>query len=52
MGRRKGLAEEIAGLEDDDRVEDALAALKAKINKPATEKKAKTAKAAEEKKDV
>jgi len=31
MGRRKGLAEEIAGLEDDDRVEDALAALKAKV---------------------
>ena len=34
MGRRKGLAEEIAGLEDDNRVEDALEALKAKINKP------------------
>jgi phage shock protein A len=33
IGRRKGLAEEIAGLEDDDRVEDALAALKAKVNK-------------------
>ncbi len=32
MGRRKGLAEEIAGLEDDDRVEDALTALKAKVN--------------------
>lgn len=33
IGRRKGLAEEIAGLEDDDRVEDALAALKAKVKK-------------------
>lgn len=33
IGRRKGLAEEIAGLEDDDRVEDALDALKAKVNK-------------------
>jgi phage shock protein A len=33
MGRRKGLAEEIAGLEDDDRVEDELEALKARINK-------------------
>ena len=32
MGRRKGLAEEIAGLEDDDRVEDALAELKAKVS--------------------
>jgi len=52
MGRRKGLAEEIAGLEDDDRVEDELAALKAKINKPAAEKKAKTVKASQEKKDV
>ena len=52
MGRRKGLAEEIAGLEDDDRVEDELAALKAKIKKPATEKTAKTSKAAQEKKDV
>ena len=52
MGRRKGLADEIAGLEDDDRVEDELAALKAKINKPAAEKTAKTGKAAQEKKDV
>jgi len=52
MGRRKGLAEEIAGLEDDDRVEDELAALKAKIQKPATEKAAKTSKPAQEKKDV
>ena len=34
MGRRKGLAEEIAGLKDDDRVEDELEALKAKVNKP------------------
>ena len=33
MGRSKGLAEEIAGLEDDDRVEDALTALKAKVSK-------------------
>ena len=35
MGRRKTLAEEIAGLEDNDRVESELEALKAKINKPA-----------------
>ena len=34
-GRRKSLAEEIAGLEDNDRVEDELEALKAKVNKPA-----------------
>jgi phage shock protein A len=33
MGRSRDLAEEIAGLEDDDRVEDALAALKAKVGK-------------------
>ena len=33
MGRRKGLADEIAGLEDDGRVEDELEALKAKIGK-------------------
>jgi len=33
MGRRSGLADEIAGLEDDDRVEDALEALKAKVSK-------------------
>ncbi len=33
LGRRKGLAEEIAGLEDDERVEDALTALKAKVGK-------------------
>lgn len=32
IGRRKGLADEIAGLEDDDRVEDALEALKARVN--------------------
>ena len=31
MGRSKSLADEIAGLEDDDRVEDALEALKAKV---------------------
>lgn len=36
MGRRKSLAEEIAGLEDDDRVEDALAALKAKVKSGST----------------
>jgi len=41
MGRRKGLAEEIAGLEDDDRVEDELAALKAKVNKTEKAEKAK-----------
>jgi len=52
MGRRKGLAEEIAGLEDDERVEDALAELKAKINKPAAEKTAKANKATQEKKDA
>ena len=34
IGRRKGLAEEIEGLEDDERVEDALAELKAKVSKP------------------
>ncbi len=34
MGRRKNLAEEIAGLEDNDRVEDELKVLKAKVNKP------------------
>jgi phage shock protein A len=43
MGRRNGLADEIAGLEDDDRVEDALEALKAKINK-SDPKKADSAK--------
>jgi phage shock protein A len=47
MGRRKGLAEEIAGLEDNDRVEDELEALKAKINKPVKSDKDQT-----EKKDV
>ena len=35
MGRRKGLAEEIAGLEDDKRVEEDLQNLKAKLKKPA-----------------
>ena len=35
MGRRKGLAEEIAGLEDDKRVEEELQDLKAKLKKPA-----------------
>ena len=33
IGRRTSLADEIAGLEDDDRVEDELAALKARVNK-------------------
>jgi len=33
MGRSKSLAEEIEGLEDDDRVESALAELKAKVSK-------------------
>jgi phage shock protein A len=33
IGRRKNLAEEIAGLQDDERVEDALEALKSKVNK-------------------
>ncbi|MCW8926799.1 MAG: phage shock protein PspA [Xanthomonadales bacterium] len=50
MGRRKGLAEEIAGLEDNDRVEDELAALKAKVNKTEKAEKAnKTNKAEQEK---
>jgi phage shock protein A len=47
MGRRKGLAEEIDGLKDDDRVEDALAALKAKVGEPEEASKSET-----EKKDV
>ncbi len=38
MGRRSGLAEEIAGLKDDDRVEDALTALKARVNKADSKK--------------
>ena len=38
IGRKKGLAEEIAGLKDDDRVEDALEALKAKVNKDGVNK--------------
>ena len=49
IGRRNGLADEIAGLEDDDRVEDALAALKASVNK-AEPKSTDSAK--QEKKDV
>ncbi len=40
MGRRKGLADEIAGLEDDSRVEDELTALKARVNKSGTPDKA------------
>jgi phage shock protein A len=40
MGRRKGLADEIAGLEDDSRVEDELAALKARVSKTDTADKA------------
>jgi phage shock protein A len=42
MGRRKSLADEIAGLENDDRVEEALADLKAKVtrsSKPEQENK-------------
>jgi len=46
MGRRSGLADEIAGLKDDDRVEDALEALKAKVSK------AKPRKAAPKKPDT
>ena len=42
MGRRKGLAEEIAGLEDNDRVEDELAALKAKVSQPEQADKTET----------
>jgi phage shock protein A len=43
VGRRKTLADEIAGLEDDDRVEEALAKLKAEVkgapkSKPAASK--------------
>jgi len=49
IGRRNGLADEIAGLKDDDRVEDALEALKAKVNKADPKK---VAKARQEKKDV
>ena len=43
MGRRRNLADEIAGLEDDDRVEEALAELKAQVggNKPAAKANAK-----------
>ena len=44
IGRRKNLADAIAGLEDDDRVEDALAELKSRINEPGA--------AEQEKKDV
>jgi phage shock protein A len=43
MGRRKTLADEIAGLEDDDRVEEALAELKAQV----VEKKPKAKKVKE-----
>lgn len=39
IGRRKDLADEIAGLEDDGRVEDALEALKAKVGKAGQENK-------------
>jgi phage shock protein A len=41
MGRRKDLAEEIADLESDDRVEDALAALKARVTPDQDEKENK-----------
>ena len=44
MGRRKGLAEEIAGLEDDKRVEKELQDLKAKLKKPAKTDKPEEAK--------
>ena len=44
MGRRKGLAEEIAGLEDDQRVEDELEELKAKFTKPAKPEEGEEAK--------
>jgi phage shock protein A len=47
IGRRKSLADEIAGLEDNDRVEDELEALKAKISKSD-----KVDKAEQEKNDV
>jgi len=50
IGRRKGLADEIAGLEDDDRIEDALEALKASVNK--SDKSDSSAKADTEKKDA
>jgi phage shock protein A len=38
MGRRRTLAEEIEGLEGDDRVESELAELKSKVNEPSKEK--------------
>jgi len=44
MGRRRGLADEIAGLEDNDRVEDELEALKAKVGKSEKVKDAESAK--------
>lgn len=39
MGRRRNLADEIAGLEDDDRVEAELADLKSQVSKPAAKGK-------------
>ena len=39
MGRRTSLADEIEGLENDDRVEEALEALKTKVKKPARKEK-------------
>jgi len=50
IGRRRGLADEIAGLEDDDRIEDALEALKASVNK--SDKSDSSVKADTEKKDA
>jgi len=44
MGRRKNLAEQIAGLEDDDRVEAELANLKSKVGKAAADDAKKSAK--------
>ena len=41
MGRRTTLADEIEGLENDDRVEEALQALKTKVSKPAGKAKEK-----------
>ena len=44
IGRRDSLADEIEGLEDDDRVEDALKELKSKVNEPAKAAKPKAKK--------
>jgi phage shock protein A len=42
MGRRESLADEIEGLENDDRVSDALEELKSKVSKPAKAKPKKS----------